>query len=79
MCLHFVGFRDDRVWNARRIWGRPDFWHRNWDARAWQESRVPGDVIVFATGTIADPPKTGGSWDDSQADIMAYATKEQMK
>jgi hypothetical protein len=78
MALHFVGFKDDRIWNARKIWGNPDFWHRNWDYHAWQESSVPGDIVIFATGTINDAPKLTG-WDDSQADIMAYATKEQMK
>lgn len=78
MALHFVGFKDDRIWNARRVFGQPDFYHRNWDYRAWQESRVPGDVVVFATGTISDPPKTQ-SWDDSAADIMAYATEEQRR
>lgn len=78
MALHYVGFGDDRIWNARRIWGEPDFWHRNWDWRAWQESRVPGDVIIFATGTEADPPKAQG-WDDSQQNIVAYATPEELK
>lgn len=72
MALHFVGFSDDRIWNARKIWGEPDFWHRIWDYRAWQESRVPGDVVVFADGTITDPPKPV-SWDDSAQDIYAYS------
>jgi hypothetical protein len=74
MALHFVGFKDDRVWNARRIWGQPDFYHRNWDMRARQEV-VWGDVAVFATGSIDDPPKPV-SWDDSQQDILAYGGKE---
>ena len=78
MALHFVGFRDERVYSARRIFGEPDFWHRNWDYRAHQESSVPGDVVVFASGTIADPPKPT-SWDDSEAAIRAYATKEQLR
>jgi hypothetical protein len=62
--LHFVGFKDDRVWNAIRIWGRPDFWHRNWDYRAKAEI-VPGDVAIFAKGTYDDEPKKI-SHDDSQ-------------
>lgn len=78
MSLHFVGFKDDRVWNARRVFGQPDFWHRNWDYRAMQEASVPGDVIVFASGTMTDPPKEQG-WDDSEANIRAYATKDQLK
>jgi hypothetical protein len=31
--LHFVGFKDDRVHNARRVFGQPDFWHRIFDRR----------------------------------------------
>ena len=45
--------------------------------RAWQESRAPGDIIVFAIGTDADVPKLQ-SWDDSEAAIRAYATREQL-
>lgn len=75
--LHFVGFRDDRVYHARAVFGEPDFYHRNWDVRARQEI-VPGDVAVFATGTIDDPVKPT-SWDDSDANIRACATKEELK
>lgn len=71
--LHYVGFKDDRVWNARRLWGDPDFYHRIWDMRARQEV-VPGDTAVFATGSIDDSPKPV-SWDDSQQDILAYGGK----
>ena len=62
--LHFVGFKDDRYWNAVRVFGLPDFYHRLWDMRAKQEI-VPGDTAVFANGTIDDPvlPVTH---DDSQ-------------
>lgn len=76
MALHYIGFKDDRIWNARRIWGEPDFYHRNWDYRARREV-VEGDVAIFASGSIDDPPKIGGSWDDSQADVIAYSTKEE--
>jgi hypothetical protein len=34
MALHFVGFSDDRYWNALKVFGLPDFYHRNWDMRA---------------------------------------------
>lgn len=54
--IHFVGFRDDRYWNAVRIWGRPTYIHRGWDRRA-QIDIAPGDLVIFATGTEADPPK----------------------
>ena len=72
--LHFVGFKDDRYWNALAIFGPPDFYHRVWDARAKQEVQ-PGDVAVFATGTIDDPVRPF-TWDDSQQDILAYGGKE---
>jgi hypothetical protein len=77
VALHFVGFGDDRVFNARAIFGQPDFYHRNWDYRAKQEI-VSGDVAVFATGTIDDAPKATG-WDDSEADIRAWGTPEDWK
>lgn len=62
--LHFVGFKDDRVWAALEIFGAPDFWHRIWDARARAEI-APSDVAVFATGTIDDPVRPF-THDDSQ-------------
>jgi hypothetical protein len=81
MCaLHFIGFKDDRYWNAVRVFGLPDFYHRIWDFRARQEL-VDGDVAVFAFGDETMPlyrnGKTGelASWDDSQQDIIAYGTK----
>ena len=54
-CLHFVGFRDDRWWNAIRVFGRPDFVHPKWDQRARREIAL-GDVIVFAEGDETSPP-----------------------
>lgn len=53
--LHFVGFRDDRYWNAVRVFGLPDFIHRRWDLRALREI-APGDVLLFATGSEHDTP-----------------------
>ena len=47
--LHFVGFKDDRVWGALTVFGKPDFWHRIYDMRAVKEI-VPGDTAVFANG-----------------------------
>lgn len=52
--VHFVGFKDDRVHNAVRVFGRPDFWHRRWDRRAVDEI-AEGDVVVFATGDERSP------------------------
>ena len=61
--LHFVGFSDDRVHNALKVFGRPDFWHRFWDQRAAAEI-MPGDVVLFATGDeTAKPAKF--AFDDS--------------
>lgn len=74
MALHFVGFEDDRYWNALRVFGLPDFYHRVWDYRARQEV-IAGDVAVFATGNIEEPTKSIG-WDDSQQDILARGGKE---
>lgn len=78
MALHFVNFRDEKVYTARRIFGTPDFYHRNWDTRARQEI-IEGDTAVFAVGTIDDPVKIGASWDDSEADIRAWASPEDLK
>lgn len=63
MAVHFIGFNDDRVWNAIKVWGKPDFWHRVWDYRA-QVEVVEGDIAIFASGNEKDEPKLY-SWDDS--------------
>lgn len=55
MALHFVGFKDDRYWNAIRAFGNPDFIHRQWDVRAKAEI-VEGDIAVFAKGDETYPP-----------------------
>lgn len=52
--VHFVGFRDDRYWNAVRVFGRPTFIHRRWDRRA-QRDIGPGETVVFATGDEHQP------------------------
>lgn len=62
--LHFVGFKDDRIHAARRVWGEPDFYHRIWDRRA-QSMILEGDVAVFATGDEHDEPGIF-AFDDSQ-------------
>ena len=53
-CIHFVGFRDDRYWNAVRAFGLPDFIHRVWDRRAQREISDE-DLIVFAKGEHDQP------------------------
>lgn len=52
--LHFVGFHDDRWWNAVRVFGRPDFIHPRWDLRARREI-ADGDAVVFADGDESRP------------------------
>lgn len=55
-CVHFVGFRDERFWNAVRVWGWPDFVHRGWDLRAHREIALE-DTIVFAAGPAEQEPR----------------------
>ena len=54
--LHFVGFRDERYWNAVRIWGKPDFIHITYDRYAVQDM-APWDVVVFAKGDWQQEPR----------------------
>ena len=65
MAIHFIRFRDDRYWNALKVWGKPDFFHRVWDIRAQQEV-VPGDIAIFATKDDSHDP-TPWTFDDSSA------------
>ena len=66
MATHFVGFRDDRYWNAVRAFGLPDFIHRKWDLRARREI-IDGDIVVFASGDFDQPPtKPNGNDIDEQ-------------
>ncbi len=53
-CVHYVGFPDDRYWNAYRIFGGPRFIHRRWDHRARRDIS-PGDVVIFAAGDEHQP------------------------
>lgn len=64
MALHFVGFSDDRYWNAVKVFGLPDFFHRVWDHRAVAEI-VDGDTAIFAKYDPTDKP-TDFSWNDSE-------------
>lgn len=52
--MHFVGFKNDRVYAALKAFGPPDFWHRRWDRRA-QDEIAPGDVAIFADGDEHSP------------------------
>ena len=55
--VHFVGFRDDRYWNAARVFGRPDYIHRDWDRYA-ADAVAPGDTVVHANGDGDRPPRS---------------------
>ena len=52
MAVHFVGFKhpnigvDQRYDRAVTYFGKPDFIHRYWDARA-QAEVFAGDVVIF--------------------------------
>ena len=54
--VHFVGFSDDRYWNAVKVFGLPDYVHRTWDGYAADEI-APQDTVVFATGEWSRPPR----------------------
>lgn len=54
--IHFVGFKDERYYNAVRVWGSPHYVHIRWDRRA-QRDIVEGDIVVFAYGDESQPIK----------------------
>lgn len=54
--VHYVGFRDDRYWNAFRVFGGPRVFHRWWDRRAAREI-APDDVVIFAEGDWQQEPR----------------------
>lgn len=62
--LHFVGFKDDRMWSAIRVFGKPDFWHRIYDQRAVVEI-FEDDKVLFANGDETQPVREF-THDDSQ-------------
>ena len=55
--VHFVGFRDDRYWNAVRVFGPPDVVHRDWDIYAANDI-APGDLVIHAEGEADRPPRS---------------------
>lgn len=55
--VHFVGFRDDRYWNAVKVWGVPDYVHIVWDCYA-SHDMAPGDTVVFAKGEWPQPKRS---------------------
>ncbi|UIP06629.1 hypothetical protein LY632_13225 [Erythrobacter sp. SDW2] len=55
--VHFVGFRDDRYWNAVRVFGPPDMIHEAWDRYAADDT-APEDLVVLAEGEWDQPPRS---------------------
>ena len=55
-CIHYVGFKDDRYWNAFKVFGGPRVIHRWWDRRAAREI-APDDVVIFAEGDDQQEPR----------------------
>ena len=58
--VHHVGFRDDRYWNAFRLFGGPRMIHRRFDRYAVAEIG-PDDVVVFAEGDETQPVVRGAA------------------
>ncbi len=52
--LHFVGFKDSKsdpqYIRAVGLYGQPDFYHRGWDADAF-DAVSPGDMVVWANNS----------------------------
>jgi hypothetical protein len=64
MDTHFVGFKGDEFTRARKIFGMPDFIHRQHDKRA-VSMFMSGDRVIFANGTET-PSQSVFSFDDSE-------------
>lgn len=78
-CVHYVGFRDDRYWNAFRIWGGPAFIHRWWDRRAAREIS-DNDTVIFANGDWTQPPSKFNAPDiDEDAALRALGQNDERK
>ena len=54
--VHFVGFKDDRYWNAVKVFGLPHFIHIGWDVRA-MVNIGDDDLVVFAEGESDQLPR----------------------
>ncbi len=65
--VHYVGFKDDRYWNAYRIWGGPRVIHRWWDKRAARDIGED-DVVIFADGDWRQEPRKWNAPDISEPD-----------
>lgn len=44
--VHFVGFRGEEYWSAVKVWGTPQWIHKDYDARVFTEVGK-NDVVVF--------------------------------
>ena len=56
-CIHFVGFRGDEYFRAVKVFGTPDFIHRNNDTRVLGGGELgPCDTVVYANGCELKAP-----------------------
>ena len=71
--LHFVGFRDNNQYRrAVDLFGKPDFIHRHWDARAkFGGDTHPADTFVFAKWD-ENAPIVDFVFDDSSVAPQAF-------
>lgn len=51
-CVHFVGFRGKEYNSAVKIWGKPDFFHPDYDNRVFHGGEIDrnNDTVIFAKG-----------------------------
>ena len=55
--VHFVGFRGDEYFRAIKVFGTPDFIHRNNDTRVLRGGEIaPCDRVVYANGCELKEP-----------------------
>lgn len=64
--IHFVGFRGDEFNRAIKVFGKPDFIHRNFDTRVFGggEFDKDNDIVIFANSSDAKTPSPF-AFDDS--------------
>jgi hypothetical protein len=73
--VHFVGFKGDEYISAVRVFGRPDFIHRNHDIRLVRGGELhPVDTVVFANGS--EKAMKLDATDDSNIDVQAFEKAE---
>ena len=78
VAIHFVGFKGDEYTAAVRIFGRPDFIHRNHDIRLVRGGELaPWDIVVFANGS--EKAVKLNATDDSNIDVQLFEKAERSR